>query len=205
MTTIEMIMAGIPTLKKYTKVMWCPSAAALPAITMLALAPMRVPLPPKQAPKARAHASGSIAMPGTSAASCLRMGTMVAVKGMLSTNALKKALLQRMRPMAKYWREAMGASAIMPPSVDATKRSSPSSPSPSTITNSAAKKSSVSHSTPCRASWQWCMSKATSSQTAPRIATHAGSKCVTGWRKKEEMTHASTAPHLTSSAGSVMG
>eukprot|EP00961_Rhodomonas_salina_P267202 3610822-Rhodomonas_salina.1 len=57
----------------------------------------------------------------------------------------------------------------MPERVLAMKRRRPSSPTPSTTTKSAAKNSSVSHSTACSASWQWCMSNATSSLgTAPR-------------------------------------
>ncbi len=48
----------------------------------------------------------------------------------------------------------------------------------------------------CRASWQWCMLKATRSQMAPIIAIQAGSKCVSGLRKKDTITHPSTVPHL---------
>lgn len=42
------------TLKKSMKEMCQPSVSALEAITMLAEAPIKVPLPPKQAPKASA-------------------------------------------------------------------------------------------------------------------------------------------------------
>jgi len=42
------------TLKKSTKEMCQPSVSALEAITILAEAPIKVPLPPKHAPKASA-------------------------------------------------------------------------------------------------------------------------------------------------------
>ena len=61
--------------------------ATLEAMTMLAEAPIKVPLPPKQAPKARAQARGRIETPSTFSTICNITGTMVAVKGMLSTNA----------------------------------------------------------------------------------------------------------------------
>mmetsp|Transcript_36916 Transcript_36916/g.75676 ORF Transcript_36916/g.75676 Transcript_36916/m.75676 type:complete len:229 (-) Transcript_36916:117-803(-) len=201
----EIIMTGKPTLKKSMKEMWCPSTSAFDAITMLAEAPMRVPLPPKQAPKASAQASGSMLMPTTLATIFCMTGTMVAVKGMLSTKAEKMALDQQMRKMEKAWRPPGDTSDTMLDSVLAMKRSSPNSPTPSTTTNRAAKKSSVSHSTACSASWQWCMSNATSSHTAPMIATHAGSRCVTGCRKKEAITQPNTTPHLISSPRSVIG
>ena len=54
---------------------------------MLAEAPIKVPLPPKQAPKARAQARGRIEIPSTFSTICIITGTIVAVKGMLSTNA----------------------------------------------------------------------------------------------------------------------
>ena len=80
------------------------------------------------------------------------MGTIVAVKGMLSTKAEKMAADQTIRVMAKVWRESGEAEPTMPESVLAMKRRRPSSPTPSTTTKRAAKKRSVSHSTPRRAS-----------------------------------------------------
>mmetsp|Transcript_20135 Transcript_20135/g.55820 ORF Transcript_20135/g.55820 Transcript_20135/m.55820 type:complete len:210 (-) Transcript_20135:865-1494(-) len=201
----ERVMAGNPTFMKSRKEMWWPSDSALPAMTMLALAPMRVPLPPKQAPKASAQASGSIEMPSTECTICSMMGTMVAVKGTLSTKALRIALPHMMRPMARYCRDATGASATSSLSVCAMRRHRPSSPRPSIMTKSAAMKSSVSHSTLWSASWQWCMSKAASSHTAPMMDTHAGSRWVMGLRKKDTITHPSTVPHLMRRARSVMG
>mmetsp|Transcript_27974 Transcript_27974/g.54630 ORF Transcript_27974/g.54630 Transcript_27974/m.54630 type:complete len:208 (+) Transcript_27974:664-1287(+) len=185
--------------------MCAPSTSALDAMTMLAEAPMRVPLPPKHAPKASAQARGSIEMPGTCSTSWSMMGTMVAVKGMLSTKAEKIAEDHTISTIAKIWRDARSAAPTMPDSVLAMKRSKPSSPTPSTTTKRAAKKRSVSHSTPSRASWQWCMSKATRSHTAPMMATQAGSRCVTGCRKKDAITQLSTTPHLMRRARLVMG
>mmetsp|Transcript_30343 Transcript_30343/g.76324 ORF Transcript_30343/g.76324 Transcript_30343/m.76324 type:complete len:225 (+) Transcript_30343:265-939(+) len=200
-----MSMVGKPILKKEINVTGKPSTSALDAMTMLADAPIRVPLPPKQAPKARAQARGRMDTPSTSRTSCWRTGTMVAVKGMLSTKAEKMALDQTMRMMAKICLDPRSAAPTMSESVLAMKRRRPSSPTPSTTTKRAAKKRSVSHSTPRRASWQWCMSKAMRSQTAPRMATRAGSTCVTGCRKKQRMTQARTTPHLTRRARLVMG
>ena len=61
----EMKRTGMPTLKKSTNEMWWPSTSAFDAMTMLAEAPIRVPLPPKQAPNASAQARGSIEILGT--------------------------------------------------------------------------------------------------------------------------------------------
>mmetsp|Transcript_8160 Transcript_8160/g.19006 ORF Transcript_8160/g.19006 Transcript_8160/m.19006 type:complete len:220 (-) Transcript_8160:1886-2545(-) len=200
-----MSIAGKPILMKEMKVTGKPSTSALDAMTMLAEAPMRVPLPPKHAPKARAQARGSMEMPATCSTICCMMGTMVAVKGMLSTNAEKMAEAHTIRTMAKTWRDPSSADPTIAERVFAMKRRRPSSPTPSTTTKRAAKKRRVSHSTPRRASWQWCMSKATRSQTAPMMAIQAGSRCVTGCRKKEAMTHPSTTPHLMRRARLVMG
>mmetsp|Transcript_25290 Transcript_25290/g.60898 ORF Transcript_25290/g.60898 Transcript_25290/m.60898 type:complete len:231 (-) Transcript_25290:1716-2408(-) len=204
MNTVRSI-TGKPTLKKSTKEMWEPSTSALDAMTMLAEAPMRVPLPPKHAPKARAQARGRMETPSTSATSCWRTGTIVAVKGMLSTKAEKMAEAHTMMTMATICRLSTGTERTISERMLAMARSRPSSPTPSTTTKRAAKKRSVSHSTAISASWQWCMSKAMRSQTAPRIETKAGSTWVTGCRKKHRMTHPSTTPHFTSSPRFVMG
>ena len=50
------IITGKPNLKNMPKVTGCPFVALIPAVTRLAPAPTNVPLPPKQAPKARTHA-----------------------------------------------------------------------------------------------------------------------------------------------------
>ncbi len=52
----------------------------------LAEAPMRVPLPPRQAPRARDHHTGSILVPAIALISW-SMGIMVATKGILSMKA----------------------------------------------------------------------------------------------------------------------
>ena len=67
----ENLEVGSCTLKKSMKEMWKPSTSAFEAMTMLAEAPIKVPLPPKHAPKASAHASGSMFSPGTSATICV--------------------------------------------------------------------------------------------------------------------------------------
>mmetsp|Transcript_58688 Transcript_58688/g.138301 ORF Transcript_58688/g.138301 Transcript_58688/m.138301 type:complete len:256 (+) Transcript_58688:617-1384(+) len=174
-------------------------------MTMLADAPMRVPLPPKHAPNASAHASGSMLSPTTSATIFCMTGTMVAVKGMLSTKAENMAEAHTIRHSAASCRALISMPPIISLSTFAIARRRPSSPTPSTTTKRAAKKRSVSHSTVISASWQWWRSKMVRSHTAPRIDTHAGSKCVTGWRKKERMTQKRTAPHLTSSTRFVIG
>lgn len=55
-TSMVIIITGKPNLKNMPKVTGCPFVALIPAVTRLAPAPTNVPLPPKQAPKARTHA-----------------------------------------------------------------------------------------------------------------------------------------------------
>jgi hypothetical protein len=52
-------------------------------------------------------------------------GTMVAVKGMLSTNAEKTAEAHRISTIAMYWRDSIGAAPTMSLSVLAMKRRRP--------------------------------------------------------------------------------
>ena len=61
----EIHITGQPILKKELKVIGKPASAEMPAMTMLALLPMSVPMPPKSAPKARDHASASMEIPST--------------------------------------------------------------------------------------------------------------------------------------------
>mmetsp|Transcript_50142 Transcript_50142/g.122371 ORF Transcript_50142/g.122371 Transcript_50142/m.122371 type:complete len:201 (-) Transcript_50142:871-1473(-) len=200
-----MSITGKPTFRKALKVTTCPSTSALEAITMLALAPMSVPLPPKHAPKTSAHARGSIESPSTCSTICIITGTIVAVNGMLSTNDEKSAATQMMRQIAANCRDSTGTSFTTWLREVAMERSRPSSPSASMNTKSAAKKSKVSHSTSLRASWHLFLSNATSSHTAPMIATHAGSRCVNDCKKKEKTTQVRTVPHLTSRGLLVIG
>ena len=65
----------------------------MPATTKLALAPTKVPLPPRQAPKAKDHQIG-FRSEKVDPISCTK-GIIVATNGILSTNAEKNALAQR--------------------------------------------------------------------------------------------------------------
>ena len=51
-------MIGNPTRKKAQKLMGYPAFLAMSTMTTFALAPITVPFPPRQAPRARAHHSG---------------------------------------------------------------------------------------------------------------------------------------------------
>ena len=78
--TTDTIMTLNPIWKKDVKVSGYPLLSAIPATTMLALAPMSDPLPPRHAPKQRAQAKGLMSRPRSSfEASWTMMGTMVAV------------------------------------------------------------------------------------------------------------------------------
>jgi hypothetical protein len=72
----------------------------MPAATTPALEPIKVPFPPRSAPNAKAHQSGLIfKLPKRELILILvfnvsMMGTIVAVKGMLSINALAIAEIQ---------------------------------------------------------------------------------------------------------------
>ena len=80
-------MTGQPILKNMLKLIGKPASAAMPAVTMFALDPIKVPIPPKSAPKQRAQARPSMLMPGTFSTRRMMTGIIVVVKGMLSTNA----------------------------------------------------------------------------------------------------------------------
>ena len=56
---MEIIIIGKPINKYFTNDSWCPFCAAILATTTFALAPTRVPFPPKQAPKDKLHHKGS--------------------------------------------------------------------------------------------------------------------------------------------------
>ena len=75
-----------------------PLFEAIPAVTIFADAPNNVPLPPKHAPKLKAHAKvlrGRAS--GSSSCKILIIGIIVAVYGMLSKNAEAIALTQMIR------------------------------------------------------------------------------------------------------------
>ena len=72
-------ITGKLTLMKLVKLMWWPILFAMPATTIFADAPTSDPLPPRQAPKHRAKASGLISRPSPAFESCWMTGTIVAV------------------------------------------------------------------------------------------------------------------------------
>ena len=80
--TMEISISGNPTFVYCMKVIGYPFFALTPARTTLALAPMRVPFPPRQAPRERAHHSGATSTPLLSIVSI--SGMRVATNGMLS-------------------------------------------------------------------------------------------------------------------------
>lgn len=57
--TMDNSIKGKPTFKYFMNVIGYPSLPAKPATIKLALAPINVPLPPRQAPKAKLHHNGS--------------------------------------------------------------------------------------------------------------------------------------------------
>src|SRR5438093_11950479 len=96
-TATVAIMNGKPALNHRLKLIEWPFFSLIPAAIIPALDPISVPLPPKFAPNDSAHQSGLIsklpqkdAMFGW-ALSVLISGIIVAVNGMLSTNALAMA------------------------------------------------------------------------------------------------------------------
>src|SRR5215467_10146111 len=96
MTTLISIM-GKANFMKVMKRKGMPARSAMPATVRLALAPISVPLPPRQAPSESAHHSGSSpSAPPNVGAMLLMTGIMVATKGMLSMIADNRAEAQRM-------------------------------------------------------------------------------------------------------------
>ena len=74
-----------------------PLRSPMPATVRLAEAPIKVPLPPRQAPSDRHHHSGWICpAPPNDGAMFLISGIMVATNGMLSTIADRTADAHRM-------------------------------------------------------------------------------------------------------------
>ncbi len=83
---MDKIIKGKAIIKKWRKDMGYPFFAAMPATITLADAPIKVPLPPKQAPRASDHQTGSILAPEIALISWSR-GIMVATTGILSAIA----------------------------------------------------------------------------------------------------------------------
>ena len=115
-----------------------------PTVTTLALAPIMVPLPPKQAPRARDHQSTPDSAPGMVWFRKAMMGSMVAVKGMLSMKAEAMALTHRTMIMAVV---------RLPPERSFTQLAiiwiRPVSSAPAMTMNRPMKKTRVGHSTSC--------------------------------------------------------
>ena len=85
-----------------TKPKAMPLRSAMPATVRLAVAPISVPLPPRQAPSDRHHHSGAIcAGPPKAGAMPLITGIITATNGMLSTIAARNADSQRMMTPAE--------------------------------------------------------------------------------------------------------
>lgn len=55
-----MAVTGTPKRRNETNGMWCPSFSSSPTVVTLALAPIRVPLPPRQAPSASDHGADAL-------------------------------------------------------------------------------------------------------------------------------------------------
>jgi len=119
-----------------------------PAVTMLALAPSKVPFPPRQAPKLSAHAkvfTGRVS--GSSSAKIFTTGIIVAVYGILSRNAEVIADTHKIRVMAKVSWSSSGWLLITLASALPIAVNRPMAAQTSTKTKRPAKKSRVSHST----------------------------------------------------------
>ena len=94
------IINGNPILNHRIKLILCPYFKEIPTATTPALEPIQVPFPPRSAPNAKAHQSGLIfKFPKRELILVLEfsisiIGTIVAVKGILSINPLVIADIQ---------------------------------------------------------------------------------------------------------------
>ena len=86
--SIVTIITGSPAFIKLINVIECPAFSAKPDVTTFAEAPISVPLPPKHAPSAKAHHKIFASTPGITCERYATIGSIVAVKGILSTIAL---------------------------------------------------------------------------------------------------------------------
>ena len=89
-----------PTFMNSKKLIGYPSRSAIPIVTTFAEAPSMVPLPPKHAPKPKAHQRTLSSAPGMASKRYAATGSMVAVNGILSTKALTIAETHKTRQMA---------------------------------------------------------------------------------------------------------
>ena len=89
-----MSISGKAYLANCTMPIGCFAFSAKAATVRLALAPISVPLPPRQAPRASAHHTGSKVSGGMPCPADCRSGIMVATKGMLSNTEESSAETQ---------------------------------------------------------------------------------------------------------------
>ncbi len=166
-------MRGKPIRKNDPKLMGLPYLEAMPATMTLADAPIRVPLPPRQAPRARAHQVGSIGIPEICPMVCSK-GIIVATNGMLSTKA--EAIADSHKTSKPV---CAGLAPVSPRAWTAINSITPVSTNPPTRTNRPAKKKTVGHSMFKKISSG--LSLVISIKTAaPKRATVADSRC-RGW------------------------
>lgn len=166
---------------------------------MFADAPTSDPLPPKHAPKARAHARGSRDNPKPASESCFTTGTIVAVYGILSRNADTNAETQSISTGAILDLDPSGAASMMLMRISPIFRISPTSPIASTMTNNDAKKRRVSHSTTSKSLWMWRGEDTNMRVTAPKIETHATFTWCSGCSRNARITAPNTMPVWTRS------
>mmetsp|Transcript_16387 Transcript_16387/g.39629 ORF Transcript_16387/g.39629 Transcript_16387/m.39629 type:complete len:203 (-) Transcript_16387:337-945(-) len=168
--------------------------------TRFAEDPMMDPIPPTQAPRDRAHASGIIGIPKVLLfISEMRMYVTVVVKGSDSRNAEPTPATQSMMKQAVGRRVSNGTSAKISVSTSPSSRIRPISPSDSTKTNKVAKKNKVSHSTAsknCRKLW-WLWT--TQLHMAPTTVNQAASCLWIGDRNNASMMHPKMTPTYSSS------
>ena len=92
---VETSMVGKDHIKNRKKLMGCPSRLDIPATITFAEAAINEPLPPKQAPRDKAHQTGIMAaLPPIDSSMDLIIGIIVATKGILSIAVETKAEIQ---------------------------------------------------------------------------------------------------------------
>ena len=93
-------MIGKPILKKSKKLNLWPCCSATPAQTTLAEPLIKVPLPPRQAPRAKDQTSGSRGKSNSELlAKLFTIGIIIVVKGMLS---MKAEAIPEIHKMVRY-------------------------------------------------------------------------------------------------------
>jgi hypothetical protein len=131
---METSIIGKPIIKYFTKEIWCPSLEAIPATIKFALAPIKVPFPPKQAPSDKLHQRGFKSVIPIFPISFI-MGIIVATKGILSTKAEIMALIHKISIVV-----AVSSPPVKEIAFFAKAAIKPVSTSPPTMTNNPIKK-----------------------------------------------------------------